>query len=308
MFLGTPKIAVPALEALVASRHEIVLVISRPSRPAGRHRELREPPLIAAAKQIGLDTVQPAKAREAVPTIVERGADVCAIVAYGGWLPAVVLDATQFGCVNVHPSMLPRWRGAAPVEWTLISGDSVTGVSTMQVDEGLDTGPILLQADAEVRSDDTAGVLKERLAPIGARLLVETLDALDSGDIEPVAQTADGATYANKLETENCVVDWTESAYAVDCLIRGANPRPGAWTTVEGKRLKLWMSYLVGSESDLGESDLMPGAVVSANPLDVVAGDGRVVRLVEVQPEGRQRMGADAYARGHDLAGVRLGS
>lgn len=297
VFLGSAAIAIASLEALLASEHDVVFSITRPDKPAGRHRELKAPPLKDACDRLGVEVMQPAKAREVVPQIVESGAEACCVVAYGGWLPPPVLESTPYGCVNVHPSLLPRWRGAAPIERALMAGDDVIGVTTMLIDEGLDTGPVLMQRELAVDSGETAGELQLRAAALGAELLVETLDGLEAGRIAPVPQSDEGVTYADKLESDGCRVDWTQPAVAVDGVIRGANPRPGAWTTLGGERLKLWRSRVVDAGTTAGQ----PGAVLGVDPLRVKTGDG-VVELIEVQPAGKARMRAEAFARGHELS------
>jgi len=294
-FLGTPQIAVPSLEALVMSHHDVVAVVTRPDKPAGRRRELAPPAVKIAAESLGLPVLQPPRARESVDELSALGVEALAVVAYGGWLPPPVLELAPHGCINVHPSLLPRWRGAAPVERAIMAGDTVTGVATMAVDEGLDTGPVYLEVEHPIRPDDTASTLADRLARLGADLLLATLDGIERGSLRPVPQARDGATYADKLEPDECRVDWSRPAREVDARIRGANPRPGAWTTVGDRRLKLWRSALGGS--DAGAAD--PGTVLSAAPLLVAAGDGTTVELTELQPDGRPRMDGVSWARGH---------
>ncbi len=306
VFLGSASIAVPSLERLLESEHEILFSITRPDKPAGRHRAPKPPPLKPAAEALGVEVLQPAKARDAVGRIVDSGADICVVVAYGGWLPPPVLDATRLGCVNLHPSLLPRWRGAAPVERAIMAQDSVTGVSTMLIDEGLDTGPLLMQREATILPGESAGELSERLGVEGAALVVESVDALDAGALDPAPQSSEGVTYAEKLEPEDCRIDWTESADAVVARVRGANPRPGAWTELGGKRLKVWRAQ-VGSR--LGE--LQPGEVAGGDTAGgefVACAAGKAVVLDEVQPEGKARMAGAAFVRGHSLGGVVLGS
>lgn len=302
VFMGTPAIAVPSLERLLTSDHEVAAVLTRPDKPAGRRRV----PMPSAVKDFailaGLPVWQPLKAREAIDDIRAAGAGVIVVVAYGGWLPPAVLDAAPHGCVNVHPSLLPRWRGAAPVERAIMAGDCTTGVTTMQIDEGLDTGPIFYQEECRIYAHETAGELACRLAEIGADLLLRTIDAIEAGTTEACPQSQSGVTYAEKLDADHCVIDWSADAATVDGLIRGANPRPGAWTLLDGRRLKLWRSR-VTSDTD---PDLLSGTVVSAGPLVVRCGIG-TVELLEVQPEGGPRMTAEAFCRGHALERAVLG-
>ncbi|MCC7076735.1 MAG: methionyl-tRNA formyltransferase [Acidimicrobiia bacterium] len=304
VFLGTPALAIPALDRLLASEHDVVAVLTRPDRPAGRHRAPNPPPVKSHALERGIPVWQPDKAREAVDDIEVAGADVLAVVAYGGWLPPPVLDVAPHGCVNVHPSLLPRWRGAAPIERAIMAGDPVTGVTTMQIDEGLDTGPLYLNEVVEIAAEETAGELALRLAEVGAGLLVRTLDGVAAGELAPSPQSEVGVTYAEKLTPDECEVDWAVPALTVDGLVRGANPRPGAWTVFAGRRVKLWRTRLSGCEGDSGGH--LPGTVIGTSPLQVACGSG-CVEIVELQPEGRRAMLAADFCLGHDLRGARFG-
>lgn len=305
VFLGTPTLAIPALDTLVESQHEVLAVLTRPDKPAGRSRVPGPPPIKGRALDLGLPVWQPPKAREAIDEIHDARADVLAVVAYGGWLPPPVLEATEQGCVNVHPSLLPRWRGAAPIERAIIAGDETTGVSTMQIDEGLDTGPLYLQQECPVGRTETAGELAARLAELGADLLVRTLDGLEDGSLTATPQSEEGVTYAEKLTPDECEVDWAAPAEVVDGLIRGSNPRPGAWTMLGGRRIKLWRSRLASSAVSVPGGT--PGEVLSTAPLVVSCASG-AVELLEVQPDGKARMSAEAFCRGHDVGGERMGA
>lgn len=298
-FFGTPEIALPSLDAISASAHDLVYVVTRPDRPAGRHREPNPPAVKRRALALGLDVLQPERSGGARERLGAAGVECLVVVAYGGWLPPSLLAVAPRGAVNLHPSLLPRWRGAAPVERAIMAGDAVTGVSTMELDEGLDTGPVYLQAETPIGGDETAGDLAGRLAELGAPLLVETLDGIAAGTLRPHPQAAAGVTYAEKLTPAACRIDWAAPAAAVERLVRGANPRPGAWTELAGRRLKIWRATL--APEGAGE----PGLVLATRPLRVAAGEG-ALDLLDVQPEGRGRMGAEAFAAGHDVAGERM--
>lgn len=300
-FFGTPTIAVPSLLSLSASHHDVACVVTRPDKPAGRDRKLRPPAVVPVALDAGIEVLQPAKAGDCAGDLARRRLDVVVVVAYGGWLPPPLLTVAPHGCVNLHPSLLPRWRGAAPVERAIMAGDPTTGVATMAIDEGLDTGPVYLVVEVPVLGTDTTTSLSVRLGEKGADLVLATLDGIERGSLTAVAQPSEGVTYAEKLHSDDCRIDWSAPAASVDALVRGANPRPGAWTEVEGRRLKVW-STRVGAAST---SSAAPGSVVSAEPFLVATGAG-VVEILEVQPDGKARMGAGAFARGHALAGRSL--
>jgi methionyl-tRNA formyltransferase len=301
-FWGTPDIAVTVLDALTAStRHEVGCVVTMPDRPAGRRREPAPSPVKRRAEATGLPVLQPARPADVLGRPELDGCDAFVVAAYGGLLPPTVLDVAPHGCINVHPSLLPRWRGAAPVERALLARDAVTGVCIMRMDEGLDTGPVLARVEVPVPDGVTAGALLDHLAGVGAALLVDTLDAIDDGTATAVAQTDDGITYADKLTSADCRIDWSASAADVDAMVRAANPRPGAWTeridpARPGTRLKIWRctprtDVAAGSAS-------APGTVVvhDRRPF-AVCGDG-VLELVEVQPDGARRMDGRAFVAG----------
>lgn len=298
VFMGTPDFALPALEAL-AARHAVVCVYTRAPRPGGRGQRPRPSPVQARAEALGLPVRTPSTLRgpEAADEVAALGAEVAVVVAYGLILPQAVLDAPTRGCLNIHASLLPRWRGAAPIQRALIAGDAETGVSIMAMEAGLDTGPVLLAEALPIGAEDTGGTLRDRLAGLGARLVVEALARLD--DLVPVPQPAAGVTYAAKLDKAEARVDWTRPAAEVDRLIRGLSPFPGAWTEVGGERVKLLMSAVV------------PGAGVPGEVLDdrlAVACGAGAVRILRVQRAGRAAMAAEEFLRGQPMpAGARLG-
>lgn len=293
MFFGTPGIAVPVLEALTASEHEVAAVVTAPDRPRGRGMKLQPSEVKSAASRPGISVLQPTTLKNAQTQDRLRSlqADVFVVVAYGLILPAAVLQMPRLGCVNVHFSLLPRWRGAAPVQWAIIEGDAESGVTVMQMDEGLDTGPVLERFNVAIGPDDTAGTLADRLAELGASVLPEVLSRLE--ETEATSQPGDGVTYASKLQPADARIDWAQPAEAIRNRIRGLNPRPGAWTMLGDRRLKIWSAEVAQGEAAL------PGTLVLRDgELQVATGLGRL-RLLEVQPEGKSRMSAGEFVRGY---------
>lgn len=300
VFAGTPQVALPALRALLdSSRHEVVAVLTRPDAPAGRGRRVTASPVAELAAAAGVERLQPA--RPAEPAFLDRlrelAPDCCPVVAYGALLPRAALDVPRHGWVNLHFSLLPAWRGAAPVQHAILHGDEVTGASTFRIEEGLDTGPVYGVLTETVRPTDTAGDLLGRLAEAGARLLVATLDGIEDGELVAMPQPADGVSLAPKLSTADVRVDWSQPAMAVDRLVRAATPAPGAWTTFRGGRLKLGPARPAAGQLSSGQLEVRGRD-------GVVVGTGRgVVTLGDVQPEGKGAMPALDWARG-----VRLGA
>jgi len=306
IFAGTPDVAVPSLEALLASDHEVVAVLTRPDAPAGRGRRTVASPVAVRAEEAGIETLRPG--RLADPDVVRRLAglapDCAPVVAYGGMVPPAALGVPTHGWLNLHFSLLPAWRGAAPVQHVILHGDEVTGASVFALEEGLDTGPVYGVMTEQVRPRDTSGDLLGRLAVTGAGLLVATLDGIARGELVAQAQSADGISHAPKLTVEQARVGWSRPAYAVDRGVRACTPAPGAWTTLRGERLGL------GPVEPVGPTDLAPGQVrVTRREVLVGAGDGQAVRLGEVRPAGKRAMAAPDWARGlRDLDGTTLGS
>lgn len=297
LFAGTPQPAVASLEALLASpRHEVVAVLTRPDAPTGRGRRLEASPVRRLAEEHGVEVLTPQRPRD--PEFLERltalAPDACPVVAYGGLIPPAALEVPRHGWVNLHFSLLPAWRGAAPVQRALLAGDEITGACTFQLEQGLDTGPVYGTITAEVRRTDTSGDLLERLSVDGARLLVATLDGIEDGTLRPVPQPAEGVSQAPKLSVQDARVDWKTPAQFIDRQVRACTPAPGAWSTFGGERVKLFpLSPLPGP------SGLEPGAVeVDKRGMLVGTGSGHAVRLGDVQPQGRKRMGAGDWARG----------
>ncbi len=306
IFLGTSGFACPSLENLLNSSHEVLAVVTQPDRPSGRGRRLSPPPVkpVAAAKSIPV--FQPEKVREpsATANLKSLAPDIMVVVAYGQILSKSVLAVAPRGCVNVHGSLLPKYRGAAPIVRAILAGEKKTGVTTMFLDEGMDTGPVLLKAETEIGPEDTAGTLHDRLALMGAELLMETLRGIEEGTIGPQPQDHSQATYAAKITKEEEEIHWTRPARDLFNLIRGFDPWPGAFSFWDGKRIKLFRPVLI--EGEAGEQ---PGTVVQSTPEGVViAAGGGSLRIREVQLENRPRMGVVEFLRGYPLrAGARLG-
>lgn len=292
VFMGTPEFSVPVLEALHA-HHEIVAVYCQPPRPAGRGKADRPSPVQARAEALGLPVRHPVSLRnpEAVAEFAALGADVAVVVAYGLILPQAVLDAPRLGCLNIHASLLPRWRGAAPIHRAIMAGDRETGVCIMQMEAGLDTGPVLLREAVEIGAEETTAELHDRLSALGARLVVDALDRLP---LPVVPQPAEGVTYAAKIDKAEARVDWSRPAVEVDRLIRGLSPFPGAWVEVNGERVKLLRSRLA-------EGQGAPGQVLHGFTL--ACGEG-AVEITEAQREGKRPMPATEVLRGLILPGV----
>jgi methionyl-tRNA formyltransferase len=296
LFAGTPESAVPSLRALLASRHEVVAVLARPDAPAGRGRRLRPSPVAEVAREAGIEVLTPLTSRE--PAFLDRLRDIapdgCAIVAYGGLIPPEALAVPPYGWVNLHFSVLPAWRGAAPVQRAIMAGDDVTGATTFQLVEALDAGPTYGVMTATVRPDDTAGTLLERLAADGAGLLVTTFDAIEDGLLEARPQPDEGISYAPKLTVEDARVEWSRPASAVDAHIRGCTPAPGAWTTAVGARLKIEPVRIRRGDSVA----LAPGEVKVERASVLVGTKTDPVELTRVQAQGKPWMAAADWARG----------
>lgn len=298
-FFGTPAPATVALDALLASTHEVVAAVTRPDRPRGRSGAPLPSPVKERALAAGLELLQPDGPRD--PGFAKRLAScapaACAVVAYGHILPTDVLAVPPKGTVNVHFSLLPRYRGAAPVQRAIMAGERQTGVTTFLLEPTLDTGPVLLQVPEPISPDDTAGTLTERLAPVGARLLVETLDGLEAGSLAPRPQDAALATPAPKVSPDEGALDWTLPAANLVNLIRGLNPAPGAFTSFRGRRVKLWLARLAPEAA--AEPGASPGRILflGKERFAVACGEGALEPL-ELQPEGGRRMSAAEFARG----------
>ncbi|MCL7495774.1 MULTISPECIES: methionyl-tRNA formyltransferase [Streptomyces] len=308
VFAGTPEVAVPALDALIASdRHEVVAVVTRPDAPAGRGRKLVASPVAERAEEAGIEVLKPVKPRDEdfLARLREIAPDCCPVVAYGALLPKSALDIPAKGWVNLHFSLLPAWRGAAPVQHAVLAGDEVTGASTFQIETGLDSGPVFGVLTEEVRPTDTSGDLLTRLAFAGSGLLVATMDGIEDGTLEAVPQPAEGVTLAPKIEVEDAKVDWTAPALRVDRVIRGCAPAPGAWTVFRGERLKLMSAASAAGHT---EPSPAPGELAVTKKAVYVGTGSHPVELVWVQPQGKKPMKAADWARGVRIeGGERLG-
>jgi methionyl-tRNA formyltransferase len=288
--------AVPSLRALAASSHDVVAVVTRPDAPAGRGRSVTPSPVKEQAVQLGIEVLTPARATDAdfLSRLQEIAPECCPVVAYGALLPQAALDIPPHGWINVHFSLLPAWRGAAPVQHAVLAGDDITGASTFRIEADLDTGPVYGVVTTSIGARDTAGDLLERLSTMGADLLVATLDAIADGTAVPVPQPTDGVSYAPKLTPANARVDWQTPAIRVDRQVRACTPEPGAWTSLHGKRLGLGPVQPVVGES----VDLKPGQVHSTKSAVLVGTGGGAVEMGDVRPEGKPAMAAAAWARG----------
>ncbi|MFB6841969.1 methionyl-tRNA formyltransferase [Streptomyces sp. NPDC056361] len=300
VFAGTPEVAVPALDALLASgRHEVAAVVTRPDAPAGRGRRLVASPVAQRAEEAGIEVLKPARPRDEdfLARLREIAPDCCPVVAYGALLPKVALDIPARGWVNLHFSLLPAWRGAAPVQHSLMAGDQVTGASTFLIEEGLDSGPVYGVVTEDIRPTDTSGDLLTRLAFAGAGLLAATMDGIEDGSLHAVPQPVEGITLAPKIQVEDAHVDFATPALRVDRVVRGCTPAPGAWTLFRGERLKLIQVTPLPDRTDLAPGELAVGKN------NVYAGTGSyAVELLWVQPQGKKPMKAADWARGVRIA------
>jgi methionyl-tRNA formyltransferase len=295
VFGGTPDVAIPSLDALAGSRHELVAVVTRPDAPSGRGKKLTASPVAQRAAELGIEVLKPQRPRdeEFVTRLTELAPDCCPVVAYGALLPQRVLDIPQHGWVNLHFSLLPAWRGAAPVQHAILAGNKITGATTFRIVLELDAGPVFATVTEPIHSDDTAGDLLHRLSVSGARLLVTTLDGIEDGTLTPTPQPeSDGQlSYASKISVDDARIDWKESADVVDRLIRACFPAPGAWTTFEGERFKI-------NSARISDAVLPPG-VLDVTKRSVRVGTGtQALALGEVQAQGKKPMAAADWARG----------
>lgn len=301
VFMGTPDFAVPCLEKILADGHEVPAVFTQPDKPVGRHAVLTPPPVKQLALSHGIPVYQPTKMRDGTVAALlrELAPDCLVVVAYGRILPQEILDVPPRGCVNIHGSLLPRYRGAAPIQWSVIRGETVTGVTSMFMDAGMDTGDIIDTLTTPIGENETAGELFERLAPLGARLLSTTLAAIADGTVTRRPQNDAEATMAPMLEKAMGRLDLTRPAQELHNQVRGMNPWPGAFCTAGGKTLKI-------HETRVAAGSGAPGTLLCADPVTVACGEG-ALQLVTVQPEGKPRMAAEAWLRGARLPqGARL--
>ncbi len=303
VFMGTPDFAVPALKALAASRHEVTLVVTQPDRQKGRGKAVLESDVKKCAESLGIPVFQPAKVKteDAVAVLREQHPDAIVVAAYGQILSQEILDLPKFGCINIHGSLLPRWRGAAPIQWSVIDGDERTGITIMQMDRGLDTGDILLQESVEIGKKETAEHLYERLAAMGGPLVLKALDAIEDGTITRTKQDDAKSCYAKMLTKRQGEISWTMPAVRIERLVRGLNSWPSAYTFYRGKMLKIWDADAEPQK----EMEAAPGTILGTtkDAIRVQTGDGVLV-LKEVQPEGKKRMAVKDFLLGYPAEGI----
>jgi methionyl-tRNA formyltransferase len=308
IFCGTPQFAVPTLERLIADNHKIDLVMTNPDEPCGRGYEVKPSPVKQSALKAGLEIFQPTKLKteSTVAFLSKFHPDVIAVVAYGHIIPKWMIDLPRYGCINLHASLLPRYRGAAPIQWAVMRGESVTGVTTMKIDEGLDTGDILLRHEIPIQSEDTTESLSEQLSLVGAGLMAETLSKLPQGGIQPQPQDHTMATLAPVLKKEDGRIEWRLRAEEIGWCVRGLRPWPGAYTTIRGKNLHIWSAAPVADPCTPGRD---PGALLPGRgTLRVACGQNTLLEIHELQLEGRKRLSARDFLNGvHPLPGEKLG-
>ncbi len=299
VFMGTPDFAVKTFEEIIKAGHEVVLVVSQPDKAVGRSKALKYTPVKACAIAHGIRVYQPVKVRDAecVAYLKSYQPDIIIVEAFGQIISKEILDMPKYGCVNVHASLLPKYRGAAPIQWAIINGEQVTGVTTMRMDAGIDTGDIIMKQEVVIREDETGGSLFERLSEAGAKLCVKTMAAIEDGTAGYTPQDDSMATHTKKIQKEQGCIDWTRSVESIECLIRGLDPWPSAYTRMEDKTLKIWKSRVFSHEIVAD-----PGCIIKAekDTILVQAGNG-ILELLEVQLEGKKRMSTEAFLNGYTI-------
>lgn len=308
LFMGTPDISVPTLEALIHSEHEVVGVVTQPDQKRGRGKQLQFPPIKEKAIEEGIPVYQPIKVRQEgfIDEMRALKVDLVVVMAFGQILPKEFLTMPRYGCINLHASLLPKYRGAGPIQWCVINGEAKTGITTMQMDVGLDTGAMLLSEEVEIDDKETGGSLHAKLALIGGPLILKTIEALLKGTLVPIVQDDEASTYAPMLDKQMGMINWNQSAVEIERLIRGLNPWPSAFTYLDGKMLKLWEANVV----DLSDvEDQMQGSVVSINKEGMTIKCGKKGLLItSLQLQGKKRMGAADFLRGYSVdVGMTLG-
>lgn len=300
VFMGTPDFAVPSLQRLLESEHEVAAVVTQPDKPKGRGKKLSPPPVKVVAEQAGVAVLQPTKIKTAEfqETLAAYQPDLIVVIAYGRILPPAILQLPPLGCINVHGSLLPRHRGAAPIQWAIIEGDNQSGVTIMQMDEGMDTGDILLPAAIDIDEEETAGSLFVKLADLGAETLLTALARLQRGELPAASQDHDAATLAPPLKKEMGAIDWQKPAVELQRLIRGLDPWPSAYTSLDGRRFRLFSPKVVNKKADAP-----PGTILLADREGLLIATGDKALLVrELQPEGKKRLSVEAFLCGHALS------
>lgn len=312
VFMGTPDFAVGALEAIIDAGHRVTAVVTQPDKPKGRGKEIQMTPVKECAVAHGIPVFQPVKVKDAdaVETLRKFDADIFVVAAFGQILSEEILNMPKYGCVNIHASLLPKYRGSAPIQWAIINGETVSGVTIMQMDKGIDTGDMLMKTEVVIDPKETGDSLHDKLAQAGARLIVEALSKIESGDITPVKQNDEDSCYAKMLQKSMGRIDWQQSAKKLDCLIRGLISWPGASTVYRGRTLKVWEEQVASPEelqgkaaaADTGTGDAKPGTVVlvEKDAFYVQTGEG-VLKMLTVQPEGKKRMAVKDFLLGYQV-------
>lgn len=299
IFMGTPDFAVATLEEIVKAGHEVLLVVSQPDKAVGRSKALKYTPVKECAIAHGIEVYQPEKirAKESIDYLSKYDADIIIVVAFGQIVSKEILDMPKYGCVNVHASLLPKYRGAAPIQWAVINGDKVTGVTTQRMAEGVDTGDIIMTEEVVIDEEETGGSLFDRLSTVGAKLCVKTMEALENGTAEFTKQDESLATHTAKIHKELGSIDWSKDAAEIECLIRGLNPWPSAYTRLGDKTFKIWKAKVISDEVIAA-----PGCIVKVtkDSIEVQTGNG-ILSLLEIQLEGKKRMTTDAFLRGYQV-------
>ena len=310
IFMGTPDFAVGTLEEIIKAGHEVVLVVSQPDKAVGRSKALKYTPVKECAVAHGIEVYQPAKIRaeESVEYLRQYNADIIIVEAFGQIIPKAILDMPRFGCVNVHASLLPKYRGAAPIQWAVLNGDQVTGVTTMRMDEGLDTGDMIMKQEVIVDEDETGGSLFDKLSEVGAKLCVKTMEAIENGTAVYTPQDDALATHTGKIQKEMGSIDWSKDAEVIERLVRGLNPWPSAYTKFEGKTLKIWSADVEEDAAGRPSPETFGQVVcVGKDAFSVQTGKG-LLTIRELQLEGKKRMDTAAFLRGYPVeTGVKLG-
>ena len=304
IFMGTPDFAVGTLRSLAEAGHEITLVVSQPDKPKGRGHAMVPTPVKAVAEELGIPVFQPVKIREAKDVLEKTEADVCVVAAFGQIIPASILHMKKYGCINVHASLLPKYRGAAPIQWAVLDGEEKTGITTMYMEKGLDTGDMIDKAEVVLDKKETAGSLHDKLMVLGANLLLETLKKLEDGTAVREKQNDEESCYAKMLSKDMGQIDFTKSAREIECLIRGMNPWPSAYTSLDGKTMKVWEADVLDAQSKKE-----PGTIVEVNKKEIIVATGsNDLALHEIQLAGKKRMQVQAFLLGYQVeAGTKLG-
>ncbi len=299
VFMGTPEFSVAALKRLNEAGHEIIACVTQPDKPKGRGKAVTMTPVKEAALSLGIPVYQPAKVREESfqSLLKELNPDVIVVVAFGQIIPQAILDLPKYGCINIHASLLPKYRGAAPIQWVLINGEKETGITTMQMDAGLDTGDMLEKIAVPIEPEETGGSLHDKLSAAGGSLIVSTLEKLETGALTPVSQTEEGTCYAGKITKDMGNIDWSQDGEAIERLIRALNPWPSAYSSIHGKTVKLWKARVLDEEREG-----IPGQVLGADKkgLYVKTGKGTLC-IQELQLEGKKRMDTASFLRGFSI-------